>query len=494
MRIILIHAKINFDNMEPLGLLSLATVLSKKGHVVRVVDIFPEDDRLWLDRILSFQPELVGYSIESPSYARIREIHSELVPLLQHSKFCAGGIHTTAVPEMVCQELQLDFVIIGEGERSLVDAVSLLERGASLQQCQGIGFIRDGVFFASEKAPLITDLDSLPIINRTLIYDYNFYLQPPGNIRGLVIPKIANVLASRGCPGGCIFCESRLVMGHRFRQRSVAHIMNEIHYLASNFDINGVYFVDDMLATDNEWLIALCDALIISGFNLVWGCQCRADRLSDNLIGYMKRAGCIQIDMGVETGDPQVLKTLGKGETIDDFISAANLVHKHKLRLLCSFVIGSPGETWESIQLTRGLITKLHPSLCQYFTLIPYPGSPLWKIAQKKGWVQKYTFTKEGSQKEYHEGVLNCGLDPKAQIMAKKWLQRKTVFRDYFLLFLGWFSHPGYILVFGAIIVKNAFYIKTLVTATIQKNPLMVLHTIYSDFNKYLLHRVRTKI
>ncbi len=303
--------------------------------------------------------------------------------------------------------------------------------------------------------------------------------------------RTANVISSRGCPFSCIFCESELTMGKRVRRRSVQNVIDEIIQLQKKYHIKAVFFVDDIFASNKKWLMEFCNQIQQKKIFLHWGCQSRADSLDEETIASMAKAGCLQIDMGIESGDPKILKALKKGECIEDFIRTADLIHKYHIRLLCSFLTGAPEETWESIEKTKRLIKRLKPSMCQYFTLVPYPGSPLYDLALKNNWLQNLSFSSKGSQKQWDQGFLTCGLGSKDQIKAKKQLQRLTMTKDYLHLVVGWVKYPGYIFTFMILTIKNMFFVKPLFYSITRRNPLFFLHEVYSAFNKFFLFKIR---
>ncbi len=494
MRIVLIHAKINFDNMEPYGLLALGTYLTSVGHSVLVLDFFPGDSMVHYKRIKNFDPQLVGYSIETPAFGLIKACHKILKETFPKALYCAGGSHTSACPEETLRQLFLDFVIKGEAEKSLAHAIDTMEKGNDLNTVPGVGYLSNNLYQETKAPSFVENLDTLPIVDRSLIPDYPFYLQPPGNIRGLVIPRTANMMTSRGCYNGCIFCDSHNIHGRTIRQRSVSHVMQEIELLIRNYKAQALFFIDDIFTHDKQWMLQFCQEMSDHFPKMKWGCQSRADCLDEELISHMKRAGCKQIDIGVESGDPKVLQKLGKGERREDFIFAAKLIHQYKLRMLCSFVIGAPNETWGSIEQTKALIRKMAPSMCQYFTLIPYPGTALDRMAQKKQWYEKVTYTNLFSQKQWDRGFLTCGLSPKEQMVAKKKLQRMTAFHDHKTLIYGWFRHPRFIFLFLWLFIKRGFFLKTMVRSIKEGNTIFLFHTIYTNFNQFLLYRLRQKV
>lgn len=490
MRVLLIHAKINFDNMEPLGALSLATSLRREGHEARVLDLFPGDDDFALQRILAFRPDCIGYSIETPAYARISRFHRQLRHALPKAIYCAGGAHATARPKQVLESLHLDFIMRGEADQTFP---LLLNEGPlvnwSTTPVPGVAWLEDGVFHSRGPTPRVENLDSLPIIDRSLVYDYPFYLLPPGNIRGLVRPGTATLIASRGCSNSCAFCASHTVGGVRHRRRSIPHLLTEIRHLESRFNVSAVYFADDSFTAKRDWVLDFCRAIARHHPRLRWACQSRADRIDQEVAAAMRGAGCVQVDMGVESADPQLLLRLRKGESVEQITTAARIIRANKMRLLCSFVVGSPGESWESIETTRRLITRIKPSMCQYFTLVPYPGTALASRSAPDIGTPRYD--ENFSQKRYRGGRLASGMPPAEHDRARRYLQNTTVVRDHLLLVVGWLRYPHYVMQFIGAALHHALFIPALMRGLSCRTPVGFLTEVYAAFNRTMLRRIR---
>lgn len=494
MRILLVHPKINFDNMEPLGLLSLGTSLKRRGFDVLVLDIFPHDTSYFERHLDTFDPDCIGFGFETPGCARAAELIDVARERVPGAHICAGGIHVSVLPEQTLRELGLDFVVVGESELSFPRVCRALSEGKPITNLPGVGvLLPNGTFHLSPSLPLIEDLDAFAPIERTLLDGFRFYFEPPGCVRGLVRRRVANVLASRGCPYECMFCQSDFIMGRCVRMRSVENVLDEIGDLQSRFGIDTIYFADDGITVNPGWIEQFCNRKLQRGMRFAWACQSRADCLSEERVHLMKKAGCLQIDIGIESGDPSVLRYLRKSETIDEYLMAGEWVRSTGLRLLCSFVIGTPVETTRSYKLTRNLIRMLRPSMCQYFTLVPYPETWLAREALKDNVLGKMSFSDKGSQKHWDGSVLRGIVSPEEQGRAKVRLQRMTFFRDHLLLVVGWIKYPRYLGVLIAAVLRVTLA-NSLPATRRARNPVAFAQNVYSEFNKTLLFRARNDV
>jgi radical SAM superfamily enzyme YgiQ (UPF0313 family) len=494
MKILLVHPKINYDNMEPLGLLSLGTVLKQNEFTVKVLDVFPDDDDYFLEQANKFEPDLIGFGFETPGYTRVSNLVKIVRKELPQVILCAGGIHVSTLPKDTLCELGLDFIIAGEAEISFLAVCKKIRRKESYVDLDGVGYLsQDGTFRLNKSPQFIDNLDALPIIDRTILDGAGFYSEPPGCIRGLVNKRSANLMVSRGCPHSCSFCQSHSYLGKRVRLRSVEHVLSEIRFLRKSRGIDFIYFADDGFTFNHQWLKEFCDALIVEKVNISWGCQSRADRITEPLVQAMKKAGCLQIDIGIESGDQVVLDYYNKGETIKQFEDAARLIRHAGIRLLCSFVIGAPNETWQSIILTRKLIRKLRPSICQYFTLVPFPGTALERDVRSRGVLGPFSYSDASSQKRWETTFITGGLSPVQQIQAKLLLQRATFIKDHLLLVIGWFRYPAYLVFFLKVAALKFFFVREIVYFSKKRNPVGLLQAIYHALNYELLRKARKR-
>jgi radical SAM superfamily enzyme YgiQ (UPF0313 family) len=265
-------------------------------------------------------------------------------------------------------------------------------------------------------------------------------------------------------------------------------VLKEIEYLQLNFDIRTVFFIDDTFTIQPSWVVNFCEQLIEKKLQLTWCCQSRADTLKPELLALMKRAGCVQIDMGIESGSPRVLKALKKGESVETMEAAVHAIKAAGLRVLCSFVVGSPEETSADLELTADFIRRTKPTMSQYYTLSPYPGSELYKQALIEGWLTKDCFDDSWS--------LKCSLASPMQINftseeLMKWraqLENLSSFRDNQAYFLGLFRHPTYLLrMIGTVTTHMVSIGKAFILAMKQRRLQIVVLEVYKRFNQYLL-------
>lgn len=482
--------------MEPYGILLLGTILQKEGHQIQIVDIFPENKNIFIEHIRQFEPDLIGFSIETPAYYRVKEINDDLMTICPNAIRCAGGAHPTAVPDQTLKDLQLDFVVIGEADITFPRVIAHISNQDSWHNVNGICYQNDAnEIIRNAPGDTLEDLDKLPIIDRSLIPYHQFYFSAPGNIRGMFNDRSTQIMTSRGCPYDCTFCSSRIIFGKKMRRRTVDHVIKEINYLQNNFRIQTICFIDDTFTTQSRWVEEFCHQIIKRKIKVSWCCQSRADNLKSNLLKLMKQAGCVQIDIGIESGSPRVLKALKKGERLDTLEQAINEVKSAGLRALGTFVVGSPEEREEDLALTIEFIKKTRPTMSQYFTLIPYPGSELYQQALDSGWLVADGFDNTWSHKCSYSSPMEIHLNSKELLKWRGKLENLSSFRDNQAYVVGLIEHPKYfLLMLGAIITYFSPIWDSFLNSLKKKRIQIVVLEIYKRFNHFMLRRVLHKV
>jgi anaerobic magnesium-protoporphyrin IX monomethyl ester cyclase len=222
------------------------------------------------------------------------------------------------------------------------------------------------------------------------------YLRPPGVIRGLYSPRTTGVMTSRGCPYRCTFCSVHLVSGRRCRRRSVAGVMDEVTELVERYRVSGVYFLDDNFTTDRAWTLRLCEELAAAAPGVEWACQARAEGLDAELLHAMKRAGCVQVEYGLESGSPKVLRRLGKTVTPSGALRQVRATKRAGLRVAAYYLLGTPGETATDLSLTGSLAREARADLSLFYLLSPFPGTELYRQLTSEGLLDPDWWRRDG--------------------------------------------------------------------------------------------------
>jgi len=361
-------AKDPFTSLLPAGLLSLDAVLREAGHQVTLANL----SGLGWDRVrqllAELRPEAVGISqfthnrVESLRLARLaKELDAGCFVVM-------GGPHAThAWREQLQGHPELDAVVLGEGETTLLELLEARGAGAPLAGVAGIACREGGKAIQSAPRAPIADLDHLPL---------------PGATTGASIGvdfrrQLEFVITSRGCPASCLFCSSPLFWGRGVRFRSPASVVREIRALKERYGLIYFSFRDDTFTADRRRVLEICRLLQEQRLHILWNCQSRVTAVDEEMLAAMKRAGCECIQFGVESGSPEMLKALGKRILPADVERAAAAVRRVGINLSVYLITGIPGEGEADLQQTVRLIDRIRPQDGQVSPLVYYPGTRL---------------------------------------------------------------------------------------------------------------------
>lgn len=388
MNILLIYPYPLYDRSEaheedisvvPIGIYYVAAVLKKHRHEVEVLNwhnLHKSPQRI-VETLLEKKPEVIGFSILNANRwggVEIARIAKKINPKV---KIVFGGIGATFLwKHFLAHFPEIDFVVMGEGEYAFLNLVKLIQKGNynNLKDIKGIAFREGARIRKTKAAPFIRNLDELPIPAE--YFDYQ------------------HVVSSRGCPGKCTFCGSPKFWGHKVRFRSPENFVRELELLHSK-GTSFFYFSDDTFTINKKRVIEICRKILEKGLKITWFAISRADYINEEILSWMRKAGCIQISYGVESGSEKMRGLLGKPIRTDHIKQAFALTHGYGILARAYFIYGSPGETWETIQETIDLIKEIRPFVCISYILEIYPGTQLYSDFQKRFSVTDDTWLKK---------------------------------------------------------------------------------------------------
>jgi len=365
----------------PLGLASLAAVLEKNGHQIEILDA----NALQLSEYDVVKKvdsaDIIGITAMTPIINSTIQIAKGIKQNNPDSIIILGGPHATILPEEILNNVpEIDIIVKGEGEETIVELYNALKRGEGIENVHGIVYRDHGIIKSTPPRPPIMDLDSLPFLAYHLLPLKKYKLHPP---RGRKYPFMA-MLTSRGCPYNCIFC-SKSVFGRKFRCQSPERIVNEIVYLKERFKVKEIAFYDDVFTLNKKRTIQFIKELKERNLDIIWTCETRVNLVTEELLKEMKKTGCYMIAYGIESGNQMILNNLRKKITIEQIKSAIEATHKVGIQSVGYFMLGSPGETPETIRQTIDFAKSLPLDFAQFSITIPYPGTDLHNIYLNSG-------------------------------------------------------------------------------------------------------------
>lgn len=342
-------------------------------------------------RLAGLRPDLTVINISSPTLDS--DLDAARAARAAGSRVAVFGQHAQALPEHLLKtEADIDFAMTGEPERASADLVARLREGGSGVGVPGI-CARD-----SGGEPRVTvqgepmEVDALPWPARDLV-DQDLYRLPDG-------PRYTSVLASRGCPFDCPFCLAPGMHGRRVRYRDPAGLVAEVRELARGEGIRSFLFQADLFTAKRSWVMEVCRRLREEVPGIRWICNSRVDTLDYDLLRTMRDAGLFLLTFGLESGDPEMLRVLGKSQTSpEDIRRTVGQCAELGIKTNGSFVIGHPGETRETLARTRDLILSLPLDMAVLMCSTPHPGTPLYdELSEGDGFLTEeftdYTFNR----------------------------------------------------------------------------------------------------
>ena len=327
--------------MPPLGVLYLSAVLKKNGVKSTIIDLSHSAE------LPEIKTKLVGISATTPQYPYALEVLKKLKS--EGHIVAIGGPHGSALPE-VCLHDGFDYVIIGEGERAILELLNLPSNQII-------------------KSEYIEDIDSIPFPDRNAI-DIHAYKYA---IDGL---PATTMITSRGCPYDCAFCANS-VWGRSTRLRSADNIFEEAEELKERHGFKAIMFFDDIFTIKKKRTLEICERL--RGLNMNLRVFARANNIDDEIAGALYGAGCKEVGIGAESGSQKILDMAMKGTTIEENTKAIQVLREYGIRVKLFMIIGLPGETEETVAETRRWLEEVKPDDFDLTVFVPMPTSKICK-------------------------------------------------------------------------------------------------------------------
>lgn len=445
LHLLLINAPIrewSYPNIMPLGHGYIGSVAKMDGHRLSVLDLNAErgkpvkdggeDFDLWTDKrvretLAETRPDVIGLGGIITQYSRLRRIARVCREAIPNVKIILGGGIASSMPEFMLQRMPIDAVVLEEGEVTISELLARYEKDETLMGVAGTAFndvgpdgsvsvINNGV--RTSLLSRAAGLDNIPWPLRSHWPVEEVYKRNPvGHLNwqskwkdgASTDPNAFSVsmLASRGCPyavKACDYCYAAY-LGQQYRLRSPREVVDEMQVVQAEYGATYIHFLDDLLMTDYRWALEFFDELDArrksDGFEVEWGGTCRTNIIANDIIRARKEGranilergyevGMRQAGYGVETGSPTVLKAIDKsGQTPEKIKLAISETQRVLGYADCSFMIGSPGETAETVRETVDLCKEIGLAPEVFFFTTAYPATAFWQLALDKGLIRK---------------------------------------------------------------------------------------------------------
>jgi anaerobic magnesium-protoporphyrin IX monomethyl ester cyclase len=375
-----------FENVasvqQPLGLAYLAAALEKNGHEVRVIDagVLNYGYEQITAEIRLHHPDIIGVTCVTPSYRKTLDLAMALkkdldLPIL------IGGPHVTALTEETMRNDCFDVAVLGEGDITVVELLDAIQNNRDLSQVEGIAYRHEGRPVRTSPRAYANDLDTLPFPARHLLPELRMYKPTPSAYKKL--PQ-ATMITSRGCPYRCAFCD-RSVFGNKYRGRTAENVVDEMELLTTTYGAREIRFWDDTFNVDQQRVMSICDEILRRRLDVAWTCLGRVNHMNEAILDSMARAGCWQVDYGIESGNQEVLNGITKGQTLDMVRKVVKMTNKAGIGVRGFFMLGLPGETETTMSETIRFAKSLDLKSAVFHITTPFPGTELFKIASDSG-------------------------------------------------------------------------------------------------------------
>ncbi|MEO0271418.1 MAG: radical SAM protein [candidate division WOR-3 bacterium] len=368
--------------IPPLGIGYLSSYLNKMiGIKALLLNLYPglKNKNTFLNLIKEHKPKIIGFSVMTETFkngVRLAKIVKDNFPGIIT---IFGGPHVTFTDIETLENYPfIDIIVRGEGENTFLELTEKILSGRrDFSDIKGITFRLEDKIIRNKGREFIRDLDKLPFPDRDII-DIDGYFS--------VVKPVQMVITSRGCPGACRFCAATAMSGGIFRLRSIDNVMEEILEITYRKDEKNIFFGDDTITANLDRFLKLIKEL--KKHNIKWNAESRVDIITRELCKEMKESGCIALQFGVESGSQEILDRMNKRITLNQIENAVKWAREFGIKVVCSMMMGIPGDTPETIKETIKFAAKLQSKYGAYVVLgctVPYPGTYISRYPAKVG-------------------------------------------------------------------------------------------------------------
>lgn len=380
-KIILINPKINSWKLyywylflgskePPLGLLYVASYLEKNLFDVKIIDGEKSNFNNLIKKINEIKPDIVGITCTTFSFYNAKKIILEIRKNHQDTLIILGGSHASSLPELSLELIpELDGCIVGDGEEPFLEI-------AAGKEVENI----NGLFWRNGKGKIIRNPERIAEKN---IDKYNLNWNLIEHFPARYSPSFQSrkgntsvaLVVSRGCPYICSFCASNAIHGRSLRKHSVDFVIELMNHLSEKYGFTNFYFHDDHFTVDTKWLKEFCAKLIENKYGFTWACATRVESLSNEILDLMKKSGCTQVGVGVESGSDEMLSKMNKHIYAEKLIQSIERINRCGINVKGYFIIGIPGEKFSDLLSSFKMIFKVEFQHIQILYFTPLPGS-----------------------------------------------------------------------------------------------------------------------
>ena len=356
--------------------LSYAAAVVEQEHEIRLVDApaweWGRDD-VTQDAV-RFDPDLIVLDSSFPSLNNDISVAESLKKHLD-CKIVLVGPPASQFPDEILKS-GVDIVARWEYDFTISEIADTISEGGSMGGVEGISYREDGIVKHNPDRPFTSseDLDNIPFVSKA----YKKHLNIKDYFLGSSLYPEVQIFTGRGCPFRCTFCSwPQTLMGRKYRVRSTSNLLDELEWIQDNLDVKEVFFEDDTFTISEKRVLEFCRGYKDRGLDVTWACNARVS-LDYETMREMKNAHCRLMIAGYESGSDEILANVKKGSTVDEAREFARNARKSGLLVHGDFIIGLPGETKETMEMTRKLIKEVRADILQVSVASPFPGTEFY--------------------------------------------------------------------------------------------------------------------
>lgn len=364
----------------PIGLLYIATSIREKSHhEVKILDC--QLDNVDENNILESIKEnydVIGISAWTDFWYQSLKMAQLFKEKFPNTFIVMGGPHANIFPQQILELNCTDAIVTGDGEIPMLRLLDYLSgENLSLPQQKPVipGVYFRGADYTSYTPFICQDLDNLPIPDRTLLPLDRYY--------SIISPNkySTSMITSRGCPFDCVFCKLSF---QKPVARSAQNVIKEFEAI-EKLGIKEIEIYDDTFNWNHQRTKEICAGIMKKNIKLKWAIRDRVDKVKEDVLVELKKAGCYRMHLGVESGSDKILKSIKKRISTQQIRQAVDMAKKHRFIVLTYFMYGLPDETLEDAQKTLDFAIKLDTDYAEFSITIPYPGTEAYLNALKDG-------------------------------------------------------------------------------------------------------------
>jgi anaerobic magnesium-protoporphyrin IX monomethyl ester cyclase len=399
----------------PFGISMIASILEHAGHKVKFSVITPDTPLFESLRgvIESFRPRLICLTAVSTQFPLVNRVAEAVKQIDPHIFVVLGGPYASLMPEKAISSPFWDAICIGEGDKAIIALAAQIERGLrpagihnlwiKMKDAAGIETIEK-----NSPGPFISDLDSLPFINRELLRPW---IENPD--------QDPAILVGRGCPFSCTYCSNhilrKLAKGRYIRHRSPNNILREIEQITKNISVTNIFLEIETIGYDIDFALQLCNVLsefnrlrtdpIIFNTNFAITSTLIKDvKMVNRLLSAFRHANLNAINIGLESGSERIRNEVLRRPryTNADIIRFCDIAYEYNIKINMFVMLGLPGESFKDFQQTIDVVKRCQPNVVFLSIFYPYPGTDLYEVAKEKGLFDERTISQVAERQSVH--------------------------------------------------------------------------------------------